>query len=70
MWVSSALVWLFWCRLWFWLRAWIFYSFGFFGGGCGFGFLDLSLVLMVVDSKFAVGVGGAGFWCMGFTFFV
>ena len=39
------------------------------GGGCGFGFLDLLLVLMVVDSKFFVGVGGARFGCMGFKLF-
>ena len=51
---------IFWWRLW--LRA-------VSGGGCGFGFLDLLLVLMVVDSKFSFGVGGARFGCMGFIFF-
>ena len=38
------------------------------GGGFGCGFLGSPLV--VVDSGFAIGGGGARFGCMGFIFFV
>ena len=83
LWVFYAFVWIFWWRLWFWLRA--FGGFRFLihsdflvevvivlrdgsGGGYGCGFLGLPLV--VVDSGFAIGGGGARFGCMGFIFFV
>ena len=38
------------------------------GRGCGCGFL--SLLLVVVDSGFTIGGGGARFGCRGFIFFV
>ena len=48
---------------------WIFDSFGFFGGGCGYveGCWWWRLWLWV--SRFAVGGNGAGFGCIGYSAF-
>ena len=60
MWVFCAFVWIFWWRLWFWLRA---------IGGFGFLIHSEFLVEVVVVGfwVFAVGGGGAGFGSIGYS---